>query len=214
MSGRRNPDLTREKIAARALELLEEVGLDGLSMRRLAAGLDVQSPALYWHFRDKRQLLDHMADAIVRSAGMGPPRENESWQAWLARRGHAYREALLGHRDGARIVSTAHSLSPETVARFDEELAAMTALGFTPALALRTVTIVNQYVTGYVLQEQAARPAGSAAKALAPRPDRADPSTVVSAVHESGGVLGEGAFEHGLQVVIRGTEPLVSHDVP
>ncbi|TCP57539.1 TetR family transcriptional regulator [Tamaricihabitans halophyticus] len=209
MSGGRNAELSREKIAAKALEVLDEVGLDGLSMRRLATELGVQSPALYWHFRDKRQLLDHMADVIVLSAGMGPPRQGESWQDWLARRGRGYRMALLGHRDGARIVSTAHSLSRETIARFDQELAAMVALGFTPALALRTITVVNQYVTGYVLQEQAARPAGSAAKALTPQSDERAPATVIAAIGESGGVLGQDAFEHGLHVIVHGTEILL-----
>ncbi|HIF4670475.1 TPA: TetR family transcriptional regulator, partial [Escherichia coli] len=37
-----------------ALDLLNEVGVDGLTTRKLAERLGVQQPALYWHFRNKR----------------------------------------------------------------------------------------------------------------------------------------------------------------
>ena len=140
-----------------ALRLLDEVGLDGLTVRRLATELGVQSPALYWHLRNKQELLDGMADAIVVAAGMGPPRDGESWQDWLARRARAYRESLLAHRDGARIVANAARLSPATLRTFDEELTAMVGHGFTPLLALRTITALTHYTNGAVLQEQATR---------------------------------------------------------
>jgi TetR/AcrR family tetracycline transcriptional repressor len=107
------------------------VGLDGLTGRRLAAELGVQSPALYRHFRSKQELLDQMADAIIRAARMGPPRDGESWQDWLARRARAFRRSLLGHRDGARLVANARALSPATIGMYDEELTAMVASGFT-----------------------------------------------------------------------------------
>ena len=42
-----------------ALDLLNEVGVDGLTTRKLAERLGVQQPALYWHFRNKRALLDY-----------------------------------------------------------------------------------------------------------------------------------------------------------
>src|SRR5918999_4997366 len=99
--------LTRETIVETAVGLLNGVGLDGLTMRRLAAELGVQNPALYWHFRNKQELLDEMADAMVVGAGMGPPRDGESWQDWLLRRSRAYRDSVLSYRDGARIVSRA-----------------------------------------------------------------------------------------------------------
>ena len=50
--------LQREEILEAALALLNEVGLDQFSTRRLAERLGVQQPALYWHFRNKSALLD------------------------------------------------------------------------------------------------------------------------------------------------------------
>ncbi|QVQ53972.1 TetR/AcrR family transcriptional regulator C-terminal domain-containing protein [Spiractinospora alimapuensis] len=209
MSERRTADLNRDRITTTALRFLDEVGLEGMTMRRLASELDVKPPALYWHFRDKRQLLDHMADTIVRSAGMGPPQEGEPWQDWLLRRGREYRAALLRHRDGARVVSTAHTLTPDTLTRFDEELAALVAAGFSPSSALRTITVLSQFVTGHVLQEQAERPEDSAARALE-RQSPDDPlATLAAALRDSGGTAGKNAFEHGLRVLVAGTAAVV-----
>jgi TetR/AcrR family tetracycline transcriptional repressor len=193
-----------------ALRLLDEVGLDGLTVRRLAAELGIRSPSLYWHIRTKQELLDGMADAIIQAAGMGPPRDGESWQDWLARRARAYRRSLLAHRDGARLVAGAAALSPAAVKMFDQELTAMVDRGFTPALALRTIAAITRYVNGFVLQEQTERqdsadtPAQQLA-ALASLLDRGISATLIVAFHEGGSTLSEEAFEHGLRTFIDGT---------
>lgn len=55
-------------IGAAALELLDETGLDGLTMRKVASALNVQAPALYWHVKNKQELLDVMARAVFTAA--------------------------------------------------------------------------------------------------------------------------------------------------
>src|SRR5262249_31947220 len=57
--------LERDGVVRVALRLLDEWGLDGLSLRRLAAELGVKAPALYWYFESKQELLDEMADAML-----------------------------------------------------------------------------------------------------------------------------------------------------
>ena len=203
--------LTRQQVIGTALHLLNEVGLEGLTTRRLAAELEVQSPALYWHFRSKQDLLDGMAEAIIVAAELGPPREGESWQDWLVRRARLSRASYLRYRDGARLVATARHLSPATVSLFDAELTAMVASGFTPVLALRTITALSNYVTGFVLQEQT-RGAGDNAAAAFPRgamtkQDGADaPTTLLNAIQAGGDPLGTEAFDHGVRAIIDGTE--------
>ena len=85
-----------------ALRLLEAEGLDKLTVRRLAAELGVKAPALYWHFRSKRALLDHLTDAIVAPVVAGLP-SSGPWLEWLEEAGFALHTALLAHRDGARV---------------------------------------------------------------------------------------------------------------
>ncbi|MFC7383413.1 TetR/AcrR family transcriptional regulator C-terminal domain-containing protein [Sphaerisporangium rhizosphaerae] len=198
----KRPGLSRQTLVETGLRLLDEVGLDGLTVRRLAAELGVQSPALYWHVRTKQELLDAMGDEIIRAAGMGPPREEESWQDWLDRRARAYRASLLSHRDGARIVAGARGRSPVTLRLFEEELSAMVARGFTPALALHTITALSHYVIGSVLQQQT-EPERPAVAADATEDDI--PAILLAAVRDGGGPFGERAFDHGLRAFIDGT---------
>jgi TetR/AcrR family tetracycline transcriptional repressor len=211
--------LTRPTIIQTALRLLDQVGLDGLTVRRLAAALGVQSPALYWHFRSKQELLDQMADVIIQAAGMGPPHQGESWQDWLARRARAYRASVLAHRDGARLVAGAQWLNPTTIRTFDQELAAMVGRGFTPTLALRTISALAYYVNGFVLQEQASRqeagePPPEQLAALAELLDGGASAPLLVAIRQGGSPLGDQAFEHGLGVLLDGTAAALARQRP
>src|SRR4051795_8991707 len=79
-------DITRERIVSTALELLDEEGMDALTVRALAARLDVRAPTLYWHVRNKQELLDEMATEVMRRVAGAfaavPP--GEGWRDDLA----------------------------------------------------------------------------------------------------------------------------------
>lgn len=92
----------RDGVARVALALLDEVGLADLSMRRIAAKLDVQPSALYWHFASKQELLAALADLIT--AGIG---DGASSTLDTARR---IRDALFAYRDGAELVLSTYAL--------------------------------------------------------------------------------------------------------
>src|SRR3569833_2855168 len=102
-----------------ALELLEEEGLDKLTVRRLATGLGVKAPALYWHFRSKRALLDHMTDAIVAPVVVALP-DGGPWLKWLEDAGVALHKALLAHRDGARVALGADLITARALGELAE----------------------------------------------------------------------------------------------
>ncbi len=196
--------LSRELLIETGLRLLDEVGLDGLTVRKLAAELGVQSPALYWHVKTKQELLDGMAGAVIKAAGMGPPRDGESWPEWLRRRARGYRKSLLAHRDGARLIASARR-APDALDGFEAELAAMVRLGFTPELALRTIMVVADYTNGFVLQEQT--PIGPPSDAE--RTAVAELPTLAAAVTSGGYRAPDEAFEHGLEVLVAGTEAVL-----
>lgn len=204
------PALDRSTVIQAALELLKRVGLDGLSTRSLAAELGVKSPALYWHFRNKQELLDAMADAMVSGAGMGPPQPGETWQEWLARRARAYRASLLAYRDSARIVTEAQALSPATIQSLNEELQAMVDLGFDPVQALRTITAITNYVDGFVLQEQSSRqPEANSPitpESLAELFHEGKTSPLLVAFTQGGSPYSEESFEYGLYALIEGCD--------
>jgi TetR/AcrR family tetracycline transcriptional repressor len=202
------PSLDRSTVIQTALELLKKVGLDGLTTRRLADELGVKSPALYWHFRSKQELLDAMADALIRRAGMGPPRAGETWQEWLARRARAYRTSLLAYPDSARIVARAQQLSPAAIRAFNEELQAMVDLGFDAVQALRTITALTNYVNGFILQEQSPpQPTTNGPvtrDSIAELLSEGHAAPLLVAFTEGGSPYNEASFEYGLQALIEG----------
>lgn len=117
---------------------------------------------------------------------------------------------MLSHRDGARIVAAVRTASPETVRLFGDEVAALAAFGFDPVLALRTIAIVTHYVTGFALKEQAAVEAqrNEATGVVNPMEILGGQAldTFVEAMQTGGDPLGEDVFEHGLRMIISGTE--------
>ncbi|PQZ60639.1 MULTISPECIES: TetR family transcriptional regulator [unclassified Microbacterium] len=92
----------RDSVARSALALLDEVGLADLSMRRIAAGLDVQPSALYWHFASKQELLAELADRITASIPRG--------SADVLATARGIRDALFAYRDGAELVLSTYAL--------------------------------------------------------------------------------------------------------
>lgn len=92
----------RDGVARTALGLLDEVGLADLSMRRIAAQLDIQPSALYWHYASKQELLAALADLIT----AGIPAEGAS----VLDTARGIRDALFAYRDGAELVLSTYAL--------------------------------------------------------------------------------------------------------
>lgn len=149
--------LQRQAVVRAALALLDEVGLDGLTVRRLAERLGVQNPALYWHFRNKQALLDAMATTMLADtfAGIQPPATRDMWADWLAEVAERFRRALLTYRDGARVVATADLAGSELLAVQEMAMGVLTSAGFDRRTALVGVVAIFDYTLGAAFEEQA-----------------------------------------------------------
>ena len=99
---------SKSDVLQAAIKLLDEVGLPDLTMRKLAATLDVQPSALYWHFANKQSLLAEVSNTIVNFAK--PVSEGKTWQDTALQTALALRDALLAFRDGAEVVSSTLAL--------------------------------------------------------------------------------------------------------
>lgn len=152
--------LRREAVVRAALRLLDRVGLDALTVRRLAEELGVQNPALYWHFKSKQELLDQMAAAMLADAfaaveTLDARAAEASWADWLADLAQAFRAALLSHRDGARLIAGANLGLSVVPGVFDTALGVLRGDGFGPTAALTGLLTVFAYTFGAALDAQA-----------------------------------------------------------
>ena len=149
------PKLNRDVIAREGLNQLAEEGIDGLTMRSLAGAVGVQAPTLYWHVKNKRDLLDAMADVIAADAAerLRGRERDESIEDWLADTARSLQAAMLRYRDGARVF--VGSFTPSGVPLNEAILDELCREGYSLEHAARAGLTMLSYVTGSVIEEQA-----------------------------------------------------------
>ncbi|MEQ1901717.1 MAG: TetR/AcrR family transcriptional regulator C-terminal domain-containing protein [Devosia sp.] len=147
--------IARDQIVAAAIALLDEVGLDLFTTRKLADRLGVQQPALYWHFKNKRELLDAVNEAIMIDGHIKrTPSPGQSWQEFVKANARSFRVSLLAHRDAARIHAGTRP-GPSDLEGVEAQLRLYFDAGFDDATAAYTGIAISRYVLGSVLEEQA-----------------------------------------------------------
>ncbi|HRE25778.1 MAG TPA: TetR family transcriptional regulator, partial [Anaerolineales bacterium] len=87
--------LTRDVILTAALRIVDEEGLEALSMRRVATAVGVEAMSLYNHVNDKQDLLNGLADLVL--AGITPPDPSRRWDRRLEAIAIGLYEALITH---------------------------------------------------------------------------------------------------------------------
>jgi TetR/AcrR family transcriptional regulator, tetracycline repressor protein len=159
------PAVTRERLVREALGLLDDVGFEGLTMRRLAERLGVRAASLYNHVGDKLELVALLGDALC--AEVREPDAGADWRAQLETLATDYRRVLLAHRDAARVLQATPPVGPNRLRLVERTLAILRGAGFDDVLTTDAATLFNLYVIGFVLDETQARPSDMPEAAVA-----------------------------------------------
>ncbi|HUB29360.1 MAG TPA: TetR/AcrR family transcriptional regulator C-terminal domain-containing protein [Terracidiphilus sp.] len=149
--------LDRQFIVRQAFLVLNEAGLDGLTLRRLAAQLDVKAPALYWHFKSKQDLLDEMAATVLRDSmeNSASLEAIKPWPVWAAAYYRILRLTLLQYRDGAKMFSGTYLTDVDLFAPMEASLRRFVEAGFTLRQSVVGLGALYSYTIGFVIEEQA-----------------------------------------------------------
>lgn len=148
--------LKKQEIITTALELLNERGLEGVTLRQLAKKLNVQAPALYWHFKNKKALVTGMAEEILHKALTDfttSKDSEESWQSWLLQMFRQLRQALLSYTDGGRVVAGAH-LSIIMADFSERTMQTLVNEGVCLREARIIILTATRFTFGHVIEEQ------------------------------------------------------------
>lgn len=166
--------LSKAAIVQAALDVLDESGIDGVTVRAVAGRLGVQAPALYWHVKDKQELLDEMGTEIWRrvSQEMLALDSGITWRERLTAYATTIRRALLSHRDGAKAFSGTYLTDADILQRQESVFAQMTGAGFTLEDTVRAYSLLYSFTVGFCIEEQAA--SGDDRYSPARRADRLD----------------------------------------
>ncbi|MWA05944.1 TetR family transcriptional regulator [Actinomadura sp. LD22] len=142
--------LDRERIVAAAVALADEGGLEAVSVRKVAARLDVGPMRLYGYIATKQELFDLMVDEVY--AEILPGEQPGDWREVLRVRADRTRKAALRHEWLADLLGGRPTLGPNALAVGEATLAALDGLADLDTV-VRAVETVSAYVTGAIRRE-------------------------------------------------------------
>ena len=139
--------LNRERVLAAAVELADREGVEGLSMRRLAAELGVVPMALYKHVANKDELLDGMIDVVVTE--IDPPRTDTDWKTAVRERILSARRMLLRHPWASRVMESRTRPTMTVMAYMDSMIGMFIAGGFSIDLIHHVMHAMGSRLMGF-----------------------------------------------------------------
>jgi AcrR family transcriptional regulator len=211
-AGRRAP-LTKELVLRTAVDLADRGGIEALSMRKLGQELGVDAMALYRHVRNKDDILDGAADAIV--AEIELPAPGEDWQATLRQQVMTARQVMLRHPWAPRVLEERGTAGPAVLRYIDSVLAILRTGGFSIDLAHHALHVMGSRILGFnqdLFEDSSeSTPADEAAAARARAMlDRYPHVTELALAASHDGVLGacddDFEFEFGLDLILDGLD--------
>lgn len=153
--------LDRATILAAASELLDRDGLDGLTMRRLAAELGVAPMATYRHFADRAALVDALIDDTA--SRIEVPAPSGDWRLDLEAIARSLRNGLLARPALIPVVIARPALGPSAIRLAEAAYAVLVPTGFGPRTTDRAANLLFGYVLGFVALEAPRRFPGAGA---------------------------------------------------
>jgi AcrR family transcriptional regulator len=173
--------------------------------------------SLYPHVRDKDDLLAGMVDAVFGEVAL--PSSQDDWREAMRRRAHSVRDVLTRHPWATGLLESRTQPGPSTLRHHDAVLGVLRGAGFSVAMAAHAFSVLDAYVYGFALQEQALpfetadERDDVAATLLDALPPDAYPhlrELTVEHVLQPGYAFGD-EFAFGLELILDGLEPLRRH---
>ena len=153
------PRLTRREVLATALRLIDEEGVDALTMRRLGRALDRDPMRLYRFAASKDALLDGVVELVLEELEVPSSAPAQTWSDVLRATAHRYRRIALRHPHVVPLLVTRPLATPlglrplGTLRPLEALLELLVAAGFAPHGALHAYRLYMGFLQGHVLTE-------------------------------------------------------------
>jgi AcrR family transcriptional regulator len=212
--------LNRATVLDSAVRLADEIGIDALSMRRLAQELGVVPMALYKHVRNKEELLDGMVEVVI--GEIDPPLDTDDWRAAVRERVLSARRVLMGHQWARRVFESRTTKTPAVLDYMDSFVGMFLAGGLSIDLTHHVMHAIGGRMWGFtqeIFEDAPAdghpSPPSDQAIAMMQKMAQRYPNIVAmaSSGHDEGSVVGHGCddqfeFEFALDILLDGVERL------
>lgn len=217
---RRREPLSRREIQEVALRLIDEDGLEVLTVRRLGGALGVDPMALYRHFENKEALLDGVAELLWEEVERGS-RDGGDWKHQLRSIASSLRDLAHAHPNAYSLVMTREVMPEAALSLSEAKLKALKAAGFEEDLAAQAVRTLVSYGVGYgavelsylLSEDQGSAESASEVERLM-RVMRMVPRDVPPHLAEVARIICDcdvdAQFDFGLEVVLTGLEAMLN----
>jgi len=143
--------MSRERVLDAALALADEVGVAGLSMRKLGAALGVEAMTIYYYVPNKDAVLDGLVERVMTGAFTVDP--GAGWRALLRDFAASFRNELRRHPGVLQLVATRPVATPEALRTLEAAAAVLREAGFGLREAFHVLNTVAMFTTGHCLAE-------------------------------------------------------------
>jgi AcrR family transcriptional regulator len=202
--------LSRDRILAAALELVDEQGIDALSMRKLGQSLGYEAMSLYNHVANKDDLLDGILDLVL--VEMEPPEADGGLPGIRAAALSAH-EALKRHPWAANMLMAPSRIRPARIQYMEALLAALRGAGLSAETTYHAYHVLDAHIVGFSLWVSTHGKMPDDVEDARAWFDRMIPVATLPYLHEHGlQHLDEGplhdvsAFEYGLDLLLESLE--------
>ena len=141
--------LSRDKVLRAAVELVDELGLGSLSMRRLGERLGVEAMSLYRYVKGKEDLLNGVHGAILEEVERPP--DSGSWQQRLKAMALSFRAALGRHPNALPLFANRPAVTASSLRAVEDCLAVLAEAGFEPSDRIHAFHSLAGFVVGISL---------------------------------------------------------------
>lgn len=210
MAGEAKPaHLTGERVLQGAVALADKAGMEGFTIRKLAAELGVKPMTIYYHVPNKEAIIDGMVDLVFDEIDL-PPTDGD-WKTAIRHRYRSARQVLNRHAWAPPLMESRTTPGPATLRHHDAVLGCFRRGGLSLELTAHAYAILDSFLYGFALEE-AMLPGGGETELI----DQAEDMLGAFAEHyphlfefTSQHVMGEGysfgdSFEFGLDLILDG----------
>ena len=147
----RRSTLTRDKVLESAIELADEIGIESLTIRKLADRLGVGAMTIYHHIPSKEEIIDGMVEIVFIEIQMPPT--DVDWESAIRQRCVSARNVLNRHPWAAPLMESRMSPGPANLSHHDAVIGCLRSGGMSIQMAAHAYAILDSFIYGFAFEE-------------------------------------------------------------
>jgi AcrR family transcriptional regulator len=145
------PALTPERVIEAATAMADVIGVDSLTIRKLATELDVTPMAIYHHVPNRDSIIDGMVDLVFSKIEL-PPTDLD-WKTAIRERSASARQVLAQHRWAAPLMESRRTAGPATLQHHEAILDCLRNGGHSIEMSAHAYALIDAFIYGFALLE-------------------------------------------------------------